>query len=62
MLNRIRANWKKTLVFCAIYALVSAIVLSVLSVEPGQILRIVIVSTAILAGMINYIGVFQAKE
>ena len=52
-------NWKKISAFGVIYAVVFTAVLALFSVEPSQIFANVIVSTLIIMGIINYIGIFK---
>ena len=52
-------NWKKTMAFGVIYAIVTFIVLTLLSMPLEQIIKVVLISTIIVMVLINYIGVFK---
>ncbi len=61
-MKRDAIDWKKAAVFYGVFAVVSAIVLALLSVEPRQIALTIIFSTAIMAVLVNYSSFFSRKE
>ena len=52
-------NWKNTMAFGVIYAIVSTFMLTLLSMHFEQIIKTVFLSTFIVMVLINYIGVFK---
>ena len=61
-MHMILKNWKKTMAFGVIYAIVSAFVLTLLSMPFEQIIKTVFLSTFVVMGFINYIGVFKSNR
>ena len=55
-------NWKKTMAFGVIYAIVSAFVLTLLSMPFEQIIKTVFLSTFLSMIFINYIGMFKINR
>lgn len=58
-MSAIMKNWKKTVVFGLIYAVIASGVLALFSMPSTQIAYTVIVSSLIMVGIVNYIGVFK---
>lgn len=58
-MSTIMKNWKKTVVFGLVYAVVSSGILALFSMPSTQIANTAIVSSLIVMGMINYIGIFK---
>ena len=61
-MRMILKNWKKTMAFGIIYAIVSAFMLTLLSMPFEQIIKTVLLSTVIVMVFINYIGVFKSNR
>lgn len=55
-------NWKKTVVFGAVYAAVSSVIMTFLSMPFNQIISSVVVSTIIVMLLVNYVGVFKSRD
>jgi len=60
-MQSILANWKKMLVFGLIFAIVSALIMVLLGMPWAAVVRTTIISTLIVMGMSNFIGIFPKR-
>lgn len=58
-MRMILKNWKKTMAFGVIYAIVSTFMLTFLSMPFEQIIKTVFLSTVVVMVFIRYISVFR---
>jgi hypothetical protein len=59
MMNYILKNWGKSIIFGAIYALSTTVMLTLLSTPLEQILKTVFLSTLITTGLMRYFNILE---